>query len=196
MAMEKTRLTHVDRIDVTKIKICGHDQPVTAIEKLGVPIFCHPDGKPCMLLNSLRLDGDMINEQDPLLSCAIAQADRIIDKIDDPIVYSRLSTDKRLVKRLARELDREKDEKRFQEELIKVGHCEHAVAIFRAMADALGPEKKLILYHNIIAIFTAQFVDEGVKGLLHLQPLIMEAQQLNRLRREQQEAHKDNFPNK
>jgi len=181
-AEEKTQLTHVDRIDVSRIRYCGHDQPVTTIEKLGVPIFCHPDGKPCKLLNSLCLDGDLINEEDLLLSRAMAEAERIVDKIDDPIVYSRLSTDRALIKRLARELDREKDEKRFQDALVKIGHCEHAVEIFRAIADVLGPKKKRILLNDIAAVFTMQYRDGSVKGLEHLYPLIIEAQQLGVLK--------------
>lgn len=196
MMLKQVQLTHVDRIDLSKIRFCGHDQPVTTIEKLGVPIFCHPDGKACRLLNSLCLDGDMINEEDPLLSRAMAQAERIVDRIDSPIVYSRLSTDRKLIKRLARELDREKDEKRYVEALIKIGHCEHAVQIFRAIADVLGPKTKTILFNNVIAIFTMQFCDESVKGLEHLQPLVAEAQQLNRFRKEEQEARDGNPPEK
>jgi hypothetical protein len=182
MESEKTQSTHVDRIDVSRIRYCGHDQPVTTVEKLGVPIFCHPDGKPCKLLNCLCLDGDMVNEEDPLLSRATAEADKIVDKIDDPIVYSRLSTDKALIKRLARELDREKDKKRFQEALLKIGHCEHAVEIFRAVGDVLGAKKRHILLNNVTAIFTIQYRDGSVKGLEHLYPLIIEAQQLGVLK--------------
>lgn len=176
--MKSTQLTHVDRIDVSKIQYCGHEQPVTAVEKLGVPIFCHPDGKPCKLLNSLCLDGNMINEEDPVLSRIMAETDRIVDKIDDPIVYSRLSTDKAVIKRLAKELDREKDKKRFQEALLKIGQCEHAVDIFRAIGQALEPRKRRILLNNVTAIFTMQYCDGGVKGLEHLYPLVIEAQQL------------------
>lgn len=175
--------THVDRIDTTRIRYCGHAQPVTSIEKLGVPIFCHPDGEPCKLLNSLCLNGDMINREDPFLSHAMAQAERIVDKIDDPVVYSRLATDKTVIKRLARELDRETDKKGFQEALIKIGHCEHAVQIFRAVADVLRPETKQILLDNVAAIFTMQYRDGSAKGLEHLHPLIIETQQLNALKR-------------
>ena len=178
MKTEETQSVHVDRIDVSKIRYCGHEQPVITIEKLGVPIFCHPDGKPCKLLNSLCLDGDLINEEDPLLSRAMAETERIVDKIDDPIVYSRLSTDRALIKRLARELDREKDRERFQEALIKVAHCEHAVEIFRAIAEVLEPKSKQHLLHNIGAIYTMQYRDGDVKGLEHLVPLVIEAKQL------------------
>ena len=176
--MKSTQLTHVDRIDVSKIRYCGHNQSVTTIEKLGVPIFYHHDGKPCKLLNSLCLDGDLINKEDPLLSHAMAQAERIVDKIDDPVVYSRLATDKTVIKRLARELDREKNRARFQEALIKIGHCEHAVEIFRAIADILEPKKKKLLLHNIGAIYTMQYRDGDVEGLEHLVPLVIEAKQL------------------
>lgn len=176
--MEKSQLTYVDRIDYSKIRVCGHNLPVTRIEKLGVIIFHHPDGTPCSLLNSLRLNADAINAEDALLSQAKGRAGSIVEKLDAPIVYSRLSTDKDLVERLAEELDEEKDLKRLEDAFLKIARGKNAVDVFRAIGAALGPEKNRIVLNNVAAVFTKQYRDGSIAELQHLYPLVLEAQQV------------------
>jgi len=176
--LDKKDAIHVDRIDVSKIKICGHDMAVTRSERLGVNIFFHPDGKPCTLLNSLRLTGAAVNSEDVLLTKAKAEAERIIDKVDDPIVYSRLMSDKELVKRLAKELDEETDIKRLESAFTRIARGKNAVEVFRAMGQALGPDKNDIILNNVAAIFAKEYREGSVEGLQHLYPLVIEAQQV------------------
>jgi hypothetical protein len=168
--MGVAELTHVDRVDTSRIRVCGHNSPVTKAVQLGVTVFYHPDGRPCSLLNSLRLDGDAVNREDAHLAAMKENTRNILDLLDDPSCYARLPTDKGLARLIAKELDRERNPESLTEALLKIARCQHAVEAFRAIREALSPRNQHILMKNILAIFTT------AADLQHLYPLIIEAQ--------------------
>lgn len=166
-------LIWVDRIDTSRIRICPHDVVLTVKERLGVPIFYHPDGKPCSVLNKLDLTGDEINAEDVRLNKAIREAKSIFEKIDDPWVCSRMSTYKPLVKRLAQELENERDLKKLEHMFLAIMRCTGAIEIFMAIGTVLGPEKNRILLNNVAAIYTEHYMNENLE---YLYPLLVETE--------------------
>jgi hypothetical protein len=171
-------LTYVDRIDTSHIRVCGHNLPVSKAAQLGVTIFYHPDGRPCSLLNSLRLDGDAVNREDAHLAAMKENARNILDLLDDPSCYARLPTDRELARLVAKQLDRERSPESLTEALLKIARCQHAVETFRAIREALSPRNQRILMKNILVIFTRQYTDGTATELQHLYPVIIEAQNI------------------
>jgi hypothetical protein len=174
--MKVAELTYVDRVDTSKIRICGHNFSVSKATQLGVTVFYHPDGRPCSLLNSLRLDGDAVNREDTHLAAMKENTRNILDLLDDPSCYARLPTDKELARLVATQLDRERDPESLTEALLKIARCQHAVETFRAIREALSPRNQGILMKNILVVFTRQYTDGTATDLQHLYPLIIEAQ--------------------
>jgi len=164
------RKVYVDRVDVKHIQSCPHDLPVRRVEILGVQIFQHPDGEPCSVLNKLQLSGSEVNDEDSHLNAAKADAGSIIDKLDEPEVYSRLSTDAGLAERVARELDGERSKVRLEEAFLKIARGKNAVQAFKAIGAALDPEKYRVVLNNIAAVY----VNHKDEDLQHLLPLLME----------------------
>ena len=163
----------VDRIDVSLIPSCPHGLVVRSRERLGVTIFYHPDGEPCSLLNSLFLTCDDINAQDARLNKVIREAKSIFEKMDDPYVYSRLTSYEPLVKRLTQELENERNLKKLKHMFLMIMRDENAVSIFRAIGAVLSPEKNKILLNNVAAIYAQHYVDEDFD---HLHELLIEAE--------------------
>jgi hypothetical protein len=176
--MEAAELTHVDRIDTSKIHVCGHNLPVSKAVQLGVTVFHHPDGRPCSLLNSLRLDGDAVNREDSHFALMKKNTRNILDLLDDASCYARLPTDKELAGLVAKQLDAERDPESLTQALLKIARCKHAVETFRAIREALTPGKQRILMKNILVIFTKQYTDGTATDVSHLYPLIIEAQNI------------------
>jgi len=161
---------YVDRVDTKHIQSCPHDLPVGKVEVLGVQIFQHPDGKPCSVLNSLQLSGPEVNESDPHLNAAKTDATSILEKLDDPLVYSRLYTDADLVERVAQELDKERSKSKLEEGFLRIARGKNAVEVFKAMGAALGPKKYRKVLNNIAAVY----VKYRNEDLQHLLPLLEE----------------------
>jgi hypothetical protein len=143
---------------------------VTKVEVLGVPIFQHPDGVPCSLLNALQLSGDQINAEDTSLNAAKANAQCILEMMDNPLIYSRLSTDKALVHRLAKELDR-LGKRRLDEAFLRIARGKNSVPVLKAMGEALGPKVWFTILNNVTATWVNHRESEDLE---HLLPLIRE----------------------
>lgn len=165
--MEKV---YVDRVDTKHIQSCPHDLSVTRVEVLGVQIFQHPDGEPCPVLNNLRMSGSEVNAADPRLRAAKADASSIIEKLSDPLIYSRLSTDRGLVERVAKELDKETSKAKLGKSFLEIARGRNAVEVFKAMGGALGPKKYRVVLNNIAAVYV-KYRDEDLQ---HLLPLLVE----------------------
>lgn len=164
--------THVDRIDTTKITTCPHNLAVKRVRKLGVIIFLHPDNTPCTFLNSFKLTGDILNAEDALLNEAKATTKDPLEWLNNPITYSRLGTDKTLMKRLAHDLDHETSSAKVEKAFLSIARGKNACDIIRAMIKAL-PDKETIILNNTAAIYANYSQTEDVS---HIYPIVLEYQ--------------------
>jgi hypothetical protein len=162
---------YVDRVDTKHIRSCPHDLPVTGVEILGVQVFQHPDGEPCSVLNNLQMSGSEVNEADPRLRAAKADAQSIFEKLDEAEIYSRLSTDTGLIQRVAKELDASRSKKKVEEWFLKIARGKNAVEVFKAIGTALGPKKRRIVLENIACVYVKHRFKEDLR---HLVPLLVE----------------------
>lgn len=160
-------MTYVDRID-SQVHRCVHDLPVTKVENIGVSIFLHPDGKPCLLLNSLKLDMDTVNAEDLNLQRAKANGKSVLESLVDPIIYSRLTVDRELSKRLADELDHEKDMKKIEAGFLAIARGKNAPEVFRTIGSVLGPAKNEIVMWNVAAVYGRHYATEDLRHLVSL----------------------------
>lgn len=164
----------VDRIDVEQIRTCPHQKKTRPERRFGVVVFVHEDGKPCSLLNSLRLDGDALNKEDARLSERKGEVKSILDLLDDPACYARITTDRDMLTRLAKELDEEKSKQRLEKAFIKIAKEKNAVEVFEGIVGVLGPNARDVVINNVAAVYAKMYQQRDVPNIHHLYPLISE----------------------
>lgn len=165
----------VDRIDVDKIKTCPHQMTVRPEKRFGVTVFVHQeDGEACSLLNSLCLSGDDLNREDRYLIAKKKGAKSILDLLDDPACYARLTTDDEMIQRLARELDRERSKKRLADAFTTIAKQKNAVEIFEGIIKVLGPKSRSTVLINVAHIYTRLYNEGDLQDVSHVYPLISE----------------------
>ena len=164
----------VDRIDVEQIRICPHQKKTRPERRFGVVVFVHEDGEPCSLLNSLRLDGDALNKEDARLSERKGEAKSILDLLDDPACYARITTDRDMLTRLAKELDEEKSKQRLEKAFIKIAKEKNAVEVFEGIVGVLGPNSRNVVLNNVAAVYAKMYQQRDVPNVHHLYPIISE----------------------
>ncbi len=164
----------VDRIDVDKIRTCPHQKKTRSEKRFGVVVFVHEDGEPCSLLNSLRLDGDALNREDARLSKRKSEVKSILDLLDEPACYARITTDRDMLTRIAKELDDEEDKTLLEAAFMKISKEKNAVEVFEKIADILGPNNRDIVLHNVTAVYAKMYKQGDVADIHHLYPLISE----------------------
>ena len=164
----------VDRIDVEQIRTCPHQKRARPEKRFGVIVFVHEDGEPCSLLNSLRLDGDALNEEDARLTARKKKARSMLDLLDDPACYARITTDRDMLTRLAKELDEEESKQRLEKAFIKIAKEKNAVEVFEGIVGVLGPNSRNVVLNNVAAVYAKMYQQRDVPNVHHLYPIISE----------------------
>jgi len=92
--------------------------------------------------------------------------------LDDPAVFSRLTTDDTLMKRLAHELDSEPRTARVEKAFLTIAKNKNACKIIRALVRAL-PDKAPVIFSNASAVFAKHSLP---KAGSYIYPIVLEYQ--------------------